>query len=582
MTKIHTRRYGNDVYQGELKMGEPHGEGIKRYHNGDVYEGQFFNGRPHGEGVKRYSAGDVYTGGFKVGRLHDEGTMVYSTGEKYTGAWKQGRHHGHGIIIMEDGSEYEGEFSCGLRDGEGTLVFKNGHTWIGEWRCGMPHGKGTNKITEGTYEGTVSNALRHGIGLMTYSNGDTYKGNWVNNSKDGHGTETLNTGESYDGNWRNNFRHGKGMMIDVDGMKHEGLWVNGVMQSQSMCQSCMDVASQQYKEELLCLEKKYKTLEISYEELKAGGNPDSVTESIRQRLELKYNIKNDELKSKLDSSRMEGARTERRNLELTRQLDSAKIKLKHWSRMEECLKKLPHKADPQIYWECGQIINMTMNYLIPLMATLAASKPSLETDVIKDLHARLVTARPAVDTLWSRTKMMLTSDPTTVKIDLHAQNLRDAEACLEDELTNAQASCNLLGKKQVLQIVTGQGIHSYNNKAVIKDMAIRKLEDHRIPAKGSSAGQSAELKYEIPQFNLGMILVGTYVPNYTKKLTEGAEACVADLIALSSKSSNNKDTDENSEGMLLENSIGERDDSTRSCQSSGCDEIEKRSEHEKN
>ena len=66
--------YANhDVYDGDWKDDEPHGQGVMKYHNGDVYKGEFSGGKMHGKGIFEYAAGEV---------------------SKSVGQWKEGKKSG--------------------------------------------------------------------------------------------------------------------------------------------------------------------------------------------------------------------------------------------------------------------------------------------------------------------------------------------------------------------------------------------------------------------------------------------------------------------------------------------------------
>ena len=56
-------------YEGDLRHGEPHGEGVMAFPAGRTrYEGAFADGQPHGPGVLAYPDGSRYEGEFERGK----------------------------------------------------------------------------------------------------------------------------------------------------------------------------------------------------------------------------------------------------------------------------------------------------------------------------------------------------------------------------------------------------------------------------------------------------------------------------------------------------------------------------------
>jgi hypothetical protein len=66
-------RFAKGTYTGELRDGEPHGEGVLRLNNGDRYEGRFAGGLFHGEGTYTWADGRRYSGRFENGRIAEAG-----------------------------------------------------------------------------------------------------------------------------------------------------------------------------------------------------------------------------------------------------------------------------------------------------------------------------------------------------------------------------------------------------------------------------------------------------------------------------------------------------------------------------
>lgn len=83
-------RYAKGLYTGELKGGEPHGNGELKLDNGDFYEGEFAGGVFEGDGLYEWSNGAVYRGEFADGRIHGQGTYVAADGTTRSGIWEDG------------------------------------------------------------------------------------------------------------------------------------------------------------------------------------------------------------------------------------------------------------------------------------------------------------------------------------------------------------------------------------------------------------------------------------------------------------------------------------------------------------
>lgn len=66
-------RFAKGTYTGELRGGEPHGQGVLRLNNGDRYEGAFADGVFHGRGTYTWADGRSYTGRFERGSIAEPG-----------------------------------------------------------------------------------------------------------------------------------------------------------------------------------------------------------------------------------------------------------------------------------------------------------------------------------------------------------------------------------------------------------------------------------------------------------------------------------------------------------------------------
>lgn len=84
--------YDYSKYEGEIKNGEPNGQGTQTYDNGDKYVGKWKNGEKNGQGTIIYSITETkYVGEWKDGGKNGQGTMTFSVYGKFVGEWKNGK-----------------------------------------------------------------------------------------------------------------------------------------------------------------------------------------------------------------------------------------------------------------------------------------------------------------------------------------------------------------------------------------------------------------------------------------------------------------------------------------------------------
>jgi hypothetical protein len=85
-----------DIYVGEWKDGNKHGQGTYSYADGDKYVGELKDGKRHGKGTLDYLAdnqfkGDIYVGEFKDGKWHGQGTITLADRRVLEGIWENGK-----------------------------------------------------------------------------------------------------------------------------------------------------------------------------------------------------------------------------------------------------------------------------------------------------------------------------------------------------------------------------------------------------------------------------------------------------------------------------------------------------------
>ena len=69
VTYAETLNFGSSTYEGEVKKGKAHGEGIFTFSDGSTYEGKVKKNKIHGIGKYTDSDGNVFEGKFKYGKL---------------------------------------------------------------------------------------------------------------------------------------------------------------------------------------------------------------------------------------------------------------------------------------------------------------------------------------------------------------------------------------------------------------------------------------------------------------------------------------------------------------------------------
>jgi hypothetical protein len=116
----------NEVYVGQFKHGQPHGEGKSYWPNGDWHIGEYFEGVKHGHGMYIWHKEEASFQGYWENNVRcGKGTFRERNGDSYTGMHKDERRHGHGkLVVVSDpnGSyEYVGDFNLGQKHGMGTL-----------------------------------------------------------------------------------------------------------------------------------------------------------------------------------------------------------------------------------------------------------------------------------------------------------------------------------------------------------------------------------------------------------------------------------------------------------------------------
>lgn len=83
--KVEERPWTSTLFKGR--------QGKIEYANGDVYEGELRDGQPHGWGVLR-SPDAKHEGEWKNGKKHGKGVLKFADGDAFEGDWKEGQKIG--------------------------------------------------------------------------------------------------------------------------------------------------------------------------------------------------------------------------------------------------------------------------------------------------------------------------------------------------------------------------------------------------------------------------------------------------------------------------------------------------------
>ena len=223
---------GELVYEGEMKNGERHGQGIEYNEDGEiVYEGQFKNDEYHGQGTYYYSDGRKYEGEFENDEYNGHGIEYDEDGEiVYEGQFKNGKFNGQGTYYYSNGGKYEGEFENNKFNGQGIVYDEDEEiVYEGEFKNDEYHGQGVKYDEDGkiVYEGQFKNGKFNGQGTL-YLDDIIYEGEFENNEFNGHGALHFGKGNMYVGEFKNNKKHGNGTYYYADGIKENVTYNMGV------------------------------------------------------------------------------------------------------------------------------------------------------------------------------------------------------------------------------------------------------------------------------------------------------------------------------------------------------------------
>lgn len=124
-------------YEGRMRNGKRHGQGVYIRSNGVRYEGGFKNDKRHGRGIYVDSSGNRYEGEVREGRPNGVGILVYADGNRYEGNWVNGTPHGQGVMDFKDTTRFKGRFIKGIAQGIGQCRALDGKKGRCEYKDGQ-------------------------------------------------------------------------------------------------------------------------------------------------------------------------------------------------------------------------------------------------------------------------------------------------------------------------------------------------------------------------------------------------------------------------------------------------------------
>ena len=243
----------DELYEGELKDGKPHGKGKYSFSDGMIKEGIFENGQIK-KTIKEYLYRDFVkkqTNMFikelepklrdgkwvflkipseEYNKLVKEDYFVKNIIESilteecknlldiiktlnidYDYKFDENKKTNINTIKHKDGSKYFGEIKNNVMHGQGTFLFPNGDKYTGQWKDGEMDGQGTFTWAKGLeYVGQWKDGKENGQGTCTLADGTKRVGEWKDGKENGQGTLTYPSGETYVGQWKDGEANGQG------------------------------------------------------------------------------------------------------------------------------------------------------------------------------------------------------------------------------------------------------------------------------------------------------------------------------------------------------------------------------------
>lgn len=146
-----TKKYASGaVYIGQMRQGEPGGQGAMFHENGTRMVGEWRYGKLNGCGAMNFPDGKKEAGEFRGGELAGCGAVAHPDGQKQAGEYRGGEFTGCGAVAWPDGQKQAGEFRDGEFNGCGALALPDGYKEAGDYRDGELAGCGAEVLPDGT------------------------------------------------------------------------------------------------------------------------------------------------------------------------------------------------------------------------------------------------------------------------------------------------------------------------------------------------------------------------------------------------------------------------------------------------
>mmetsp|Transcript_23099 Transcript_23099/g.19391 ORF Transcript_23099/g.19391 Transcript_23099/m.19391 type:complete len:436 (+) Transcript_23099:94-1401(+) len=149
------------------------------YPSGAVYEGEVRNGKRHGNGMFTWFDGESYQGMWYMGLPHGLGVAEFTSGAAYCGEWYLGDRHGYGMYFFtehpdEPHKEFIGQWRNDTLYGVGKRLSKDGSLYLGNWKRGLKHGDGIARVCHATVLDPVGLAANVARKISTKGNTGRY------------------------------------------------------------------------------------------------------------------------------------------------------------------------------------------------------------------------------------------------------------------------------------------------------------------------------------------------------------------------------------------------------------------------
>ena len=226
-------RFEDGTYTGEVRNGQPDGNGVYEWNNGDRYSGSWLNGSMNGQGVCFWNDSSLYSGEWRDNKMSGPGTLTTASGLTMQGTFADNR--------LIDGTRT-------FTDGKNSIIIQRVIEGVKQNRLTITASDGTrgdlplnyNSITGARafimysngdrYEGSLKDGLKNGRGVYTWSDGRHYRGVFKDDLLEGEAVlfyEPGTQGARLEGNFKRGFPHGKLYYYDIDGIRFRTVWRNG-------------------------------------------------------------------------------------------------------------------------------------------------------------------------------------------------------------------------------------------------------------------------------------------------------------------------------------------------------------------